>query len=297
MRGCCLALDIGGSFVKISPMGGDCAPLLDKPLQVPVDSTGSADVILGALRGAAARGQGAAQSLGYTVKTVSVSIPGPFDYFAGVSRMTHKFAAIRGIPLGPVLGGLPGCERVVFLHDSTAFMLGECFFGAGRDAVRPVGVMLGTGFGFGVMQGGRVCVNERQTPALSLWGRAFRVGITEDYVSSRAIRARYAARKADGGQADVREIAGRARAGDAAAMEVMAETGALLAEILAPHLTALRVDRMMLGGQIARSADLLLPTLTAGLPVLPSSWSISWRANSSLPVTRRTGTEPDATRS
>lgn len=267
MNGCCLALDIGGSFVKVSPVGQDCAPLLENALQVPVNSAGSAHAILGALRAAAAQGRTAAEGLGCAVETVGVSIPGPFDYFAGVSHMTHKFAAIRDMPLVPVLAEQAGCGRVTFLHDSTAFMLGECFFGAGRGAARPVGVMLGTGFGFGVMQDGRICVNARQTPALSLWGRAFREGITEDYVSTRAIRARYAARRTDGGCADVREIAGRARAGDAEAAETMAETGALLAEILLPHVTALHCDRVVLGGQIARSADLLLPALTAGLPV------------------------------
>lgn len=262
----CLALDVGGSFVKLAPMGEDCAPLIDTPWQVPMDSGGDAAAILGALSEAVRCGLEAAREAGNTVNGISVSIPGPFDYAGGISRMTHKFAAIRDLPLRPVLAACAGQVPVVFLHDSTAFMLGECFLGAGVGAMRPVGMMLGTGFGFAVMQDGKVCVNAGQTPALSLWGQAYRDGIVEDYVSRRAIRARYAAKRPDAGDPDVREIADRAKQGETAARETFAETGALLGDILRPHLTALRCDRMMLGGQIARSAELILPSLTAELP-------------------------------
>ncbi len=192
---------------------------------------------------------------------ISVSIPGPFDYALGVSRMRHKFASIEGFPLrerfSQVAKGLP----VVFLHDGVAFMLGECHFGAGKGALRPVGVMLGTGFGFTASQRGKVCVNRMGTPALSLYARPFRESVTEEYISSRAIRARYSARRPEMGGLEVRTICEEARRGDQDALAAMAETGALLAEALLPHLAALRCDRVIIGGQIARSMDLLMPGL------------------------------------
>ncbi len=280
----CLALDIGGTFIKLGLMtegipcgipsmarnlrfhasdAASCEPLTGSVTQVPVDSQGSAEEILAALDTALARGMASAKALGVTVSRVGISIPGPFDYLAGVSHMKHKFAAIEGISLLPRVRAAVGGAPAAFLHDSTSFMLGEGWFGAAKGALRPVGVMLGTGFGFAVMQGSKVCVNETQTPALSLWARPLRDGTTEDYVSRRAIRARYAARRPDAGSPDVREIAESARGGDLGALETMRETGELLAEVLSPHLAALRCDRVVLGGQIARSADLLLPGFMA----------------------------------
>ena len=56
----------------------------------------------------------------------------PFDYRAGVSRMTHKFQAIRGLPLGTLLAAETGLP-ISFLNDADAFGLGvfSTFLGQG----------------------------------------------------------------------------------------------------------------------------------------------------------------------
>lgn len=184
---------------------------------------------------------------------LGVACPGPFDFARGVSHMRHKWRGLMDVPLPSVFAReLPGVP-VRFLHDSTAFLLGEAWQGAARDMENPAGVMLGTGFGFTVMQRRRVLVDANGTPALVLWNAPFRDGTVEDYVSRRALRDAY------GPQApDVRELAELARGGDTRAQAIFRRMGEALGEVLTRYLPA-GTDGVVLGGQIARSAELFLP--------------------------------------
>ena len=136
--------------------------------------------------------------------------------------MRHKWRGLMDVPLPSVFAReLPGVP-VRFLHDSTAFLLGEAWQGAARNMENPAGVMLGTGFGFTVMQRRRVLVDANGTPALVLWNAPFRDGTVEDYVSRRALRDAY------GPQApDVRELAELARGGDTRAQAIFPPHGGI----------------------------------------------------------------------
>ena len=68
------------------------------------------------------------------------------------------------------------------------------------------------------------------------------------------------------GSLDVKEIAEACRAGDPAAKAVFDGLSEALAELLAPILTKLGSDALILGGQISRSADLFMGELTGRLP-------------------------------
>lgn len=189
----------------------------------------------------------------YGPACLGVACPGPFDFARGVSHMRHKWRGLMDVPLPSVFAReLPGVP-VRFLHDSTAFLLGEAWQGAARDMENPAGVMLGTGFGFTVMQRRRVLVDANGTPAVVLWNAPFRDGTVEDYVSRRALRDAY------GPQApDVRELAELARGGDTRAQAIFRRMGEALGEVLTRYLPA-GTDGVVLGGQIARSAELFLP--------------------------------------
>lgn len=246
-----LALDIGGSFIKYALTGADGTLLPGTAGMAPSDAEGSYEDVLGALTGVirACREKQA-------FSDACVSIAGPFDYERGVSLMQHKFKAIYQKSLtGPFE---EAGVSVRFLHDSTAFILGAVQEqGFGRYA-HPACVMLGTGLGFSFMRGGRVCVNERRTPALALWSRPWRGGIAEDAVSTRAIRGLY------GTGATVKEIADLARAGDEKAADVFRQVGASLSDLMAEVLPGIGADSFMLGGQIAKAADLM--DLRIGVP-------------------------------
>ncbi len=261
MRNVMLAVDAGGTNFKYALMDADGA-LLSECLQIPVNEKGTAQEIEASWRAMAESARELAVKAGAAVERVCVSTPGPFDFAGGMSRMKHKFPAIFGLPIRPWLqDALPGVP-VDFLHDSTAFILGE----ARPEFRSPACVMLGTGFGFACMREGRVLVNESRTPAVILWNHPFRGGIVEDTISRRALRAAYAEKTGTDGSLDVKEIADACRAGDPAAKAVFDGLSDALAELLAPILEKLGSDALILGGQISRSADLFMPGLLAKLP-------------------------------
>lgn len=254
-----LALDAGGTNLKYALMTGQTNT--DEPAeQVAMDGG-----VLAAFAAAAGHAADMAKKAGHRILAAGVCCPGPFDFNAGQSHMQHKWQGAYRKPLAPVLQGVLGEIPVSFLHDSSAFMLGEGILGAGREAASPCGVMLGTGLGFSYMKRGRVWVTPRQRPHFSLWNTPFGDGIAEDYVSRRAIRARYGALGGDPAL-DVAAIARAAFGGDREALETFALTGRLLGEILSPIVTELGCDRLVLGGQISRSARLFAPAMQLPIP-------------------------------
>ncbi len=261
------ALDIGGTFIKHSVTDDRGEPLPGSVSQTPIDSSADRGRVLAAMDAAIA----ALRAFAPELTRAAVSIPGPFDYDAGVSHMKHKFQAIEGVSLKDFF--LSRGLQAEFLHDSTAFMLGEGYLGAACGAQTAFGVMLGTGLGFAMMQNGLVLVNDAQRPALSLWNAPFRSGIAEDFISRRALRAQYARLTDISPDAiDVREICDHARLGDPDALAVLRDLSVHLSQILAPLVHRFSADRLVIGGQIARSHDLFLPDIQSslGIPVLPA---------------------------
>jgi glucokinase len=199
---------------------------------------------------------------------VAVAIPGPFDYERGVGdfRGVDKFAALRGIDLRGALAGRLGLEpaAVCFVNDAEAFGLGEWAAGAGAGAARVVAVTLGTGVGSAFVDRGRCVTTGPLVPAdgnvhvVRLGGRPL-----EDVVSRRALRLAYQAET--GRDVDVVDIAQRARDGDGVAVRTLESAMSSLAGALAPWLEAFAPERLVVGGSMAASSDLLFPPLVAGL--------------------------------
>ena len=240
-----LVLDIGGSYIKYGLADTSGRLLPDTVRQTPSHADDTPEEVLGALSAVLSEASSAGP-----VSAASISIAGPFDYDKGVSLMQHKFKALYGVSLCPPFekAGVP----VSFLHDSTAFILGEYTDGSLAGAARPCCVMLGTGLGFAFMREGKVCLNSVQTPAVRLWCSPYMDGIAEDYISTRAILKGYGQ---DG--VTVRDIAGRAREGDRKAQDVFRTMGGHLSALMTGVIKKLECDRFALGGQIAKSADLL----------------------------------------
>lgn len=71
---------------------------------------------------------------------------------------------------------------------------------------------------------------------------------------------------------DVKELADLARQGNLAYKQVFEEFGSCLAEMLDPYIVGFGAQRLVLGGQIAKSFDVFGPPLEQGL--LPHHLSI-----------------------
>jgi glucokinase len=189
----------------------------------------------------------------------SLAFPAPFDYRAGISQMRHKLEDLYGVSLGEALAQRLAWspERVCFLNDADAALLGEAGAGAAKGVAKAIGIMLGTGIGFSYMQNGRLDAAAPGVPLDSeIWNLPFHDGIVEELLSSRAIERDYQART--GQHHSVAVIALRS-VSDGTARDVFATFGRYLGEVIAEVLTPLDPEVIVFGGGIARSSHLFLP--------------------------------------
>ncbi len=262
-----LGLDIGGTHVTcatVEPRGDGYA--VGPPQRTDVDSSADADAILNAWV-TAIRSMADPADL----TAIGFAMPGPFDYPRGISliRGVAKYESLYGLNVMDALRTrlvLPHDRPMVFENDCNAFVLGEWLAGAGVGHRRVIGFTLGTGFGSGFLDNGRI-VPERDDlpPDTTLGFVPYRDGIAEDCVSRRGLRKRYAAAGGDP-DLDVADIARLALAGDRRARELFDELGRMLAEILAPYVASFAADAVIIGGAISRSYGLFRDALADGLP-------------------------------
>ena len=251
------AIDIGGSAIKIGVVSSDGTVLARE--RVPMTMQGEpgpvVDSIVAAIRpmldGIVARKQ--------SVAGVGVSVAGFLN--PGRTAMIHNanLPALREFELRDALEQRLslGCRLEV---DSNAAVLAEYRHGAGRGAVRLLGVTVGTGLGGGVIIDGQLlrftgeCAGDIGHIIVDRNGRMCSCGARgclEAMVNVASLSER-------GNGRTVREIINTAREGDESSRKALAETGWWLGLGLASLSPLFSPDRIVVGGGIAAAGDLLL---------------------------------------
>lgn len=264
-------LEIGGTHVAAALLAPPWTLSDEQVHRYPVRADGTADEIVeDLLRAASALGRQPRARWG-------VAIPGPFDYAEGIGRFegVGKFDALRGVALGEILTRELDSAQVVFVNDAHAFGIGEWRAGTASGHDRVLVLTLGTGVGSCFLDRGTPVADGPDVPPE---GRADLLTIDgaplEDTVSRRAILARAGA----GPEVDVRDLAERARAGDAAARALFSDAFTALGGAMAPWVRRFGASLVVVGGAIAASWDVVAAPLHAGLsdgrgvaPVVPAS--------------------------
>lgn len=277
-------MDIGGGHVTAARVDLNTRAVLPGEVHHVVDPSASADALLSAWAAAALE---ALAGNGPPVR-IGVAVPSPFDHAAGVSWMTHKFAALHGVN---VRDGLQDCwagtaldgVRVAFGNDADLFTLGEWWGGAARGTGRVIGVTLGTGLGSGFVAGGQVVTAGPDVPPDGeLWNVPYGGGIAEDFASGQAVRRAYQASLQEDYSASAAGIAALADAGAARARAAYAALGTHLGGILAPWVSRFRPDTVVFGGNVARAWKHFQPTLEAALPGVSCQLTTHFEASALL---------------
>jgi glucokinase len=167
--------------------------------------------------------------------------------------------AWRDRPVAPPVEsalGLPTC----LINDARAFGLAELRLGSGRGAESLVGLTLGTGVGGVIAIDGKVRLGHDGTagelghqtidPDGPLCGCGNR-GCVEAFARADKIAAAC-------GTATAEAAVAAAKAGDARAIEGLAQIGRYLGIGVANAVTVISPDRVVIGGGIAAAGDLLL---------------------------------------
>lgn len=263
-----ILLDVGGTFVKSSLGIAGKGAVEGTFASTPISSDGSAEEIAAAFRAAVAGQMERAAACGACIKTVSVVMPGPFDYKnGGVFLMKHKFEAVYGKTFREILGDVITPEtRLVFAHDVNGALTGALMLHPELKEGNVAMSTLGTGLGFAYAKDGVVQESPMGSPAVDLWNAPYEGGILEDFVARRAILRFYSEQGgilAEG--EDVKEIADKAREGDARALEAFCSAGRHYAAGAGDVIERLEIRHLLFAGQIAKSFDLMEKEIRDGL--------------------------------
>jgi glucokinase len=192
---------------------------------------------------------------------------------------------------------LPGWERmglakflreawkipVVVESDRNAAVLGETWRGAARGKSDAIVLMLGTGIGAGILSGGRLVRGAHELSGCAGWmvlteaddPGAKNVGQLEWLAAgpgiARAAREELARGRGGlleeipGEALNAYEVAEAARKGDVVAIEVFLEAGRVLGYGVANLVSLFDPEVVVIGGGLARAADLFLDALKKGM--------------------------------
>ncbi len=252
-----LGLDLGATNLKWSVVehGPDGWRAIDRG-QLPTDVSGGADATvaqLGDVAGGIIHGHPA-------VSTIGIGVPGAYDPGTGRTRFLPNVPGDwAGRPVAAPVRAATGLPTAL-INDARAFGLAELRVGAARGARTMVGLTLGTGVGGAVAIAGRI--------HLGLDGAAGEIGhqtLEPEGLpctcGNRGCLEAYA--RADRiatlcGTSSVEEAVRRATAGDARAMDGLAEVGRWLGIGIANLVVLLTPERVVIGGGVAGAGDLLL---------------------------------------
>lgn len=251
------ALDIGGTKTACAVIGADSALL--GLTRVPTNASAAPDEVLDGIalafsQAVAASGVDPGRILG-----VGAGVPTTLDYERGLIDDSPNLPTMTDYPLGKELSrriGLP----VRLENDAGCFILGEAERGAAQGARDCCGITLGTGFGLGVMLGGKLRRGAHGT-AGEVWNCPFGEGIFERGVSGTAVSRRYL--DLTGTELDGAQVAERARAGDSAAVDVFRDFGGDLGRGLSWLINLLDPQVVVLGGSAAMAWDLFSGSMLA----------------------------------
>lgn len=254
-----IGVDIGGSHIVCCGVDLRSHALLEGTrFERKLDRKGTKEEIFSAWAGTINR---TLQMLNSTaVAGIGFAMPGAFNYRKGIALFegNDKYENLYGINVRQEFAPYIRFENVVlrFINDATAFGLGTAYLDRWSASEKMLAITLGTGFGSTFIDSGiPVTRGVGVPPAGSLWHLPFREGMADDYFSTRWFVNTYrqeTGRKVNG----VKELAELAPINEEA-QRLFSVCGANLAEFLLPWLARFGVDRLVIGGNIARSWHLM----------------------------------------
>lgn len=257
-------VDIGGTKIAVGIVDASGHVIIreDTPIHVdrgPEDATLRILDILGRQK----------QATGISVTGIGIGCTGPVDPITGELGDVNTLPGWRGWnPCQELAAGLQ--VEAVLENDADAAVLGEARVGSNRGARNMLCVIVGTGIGTGLLVDGTVYrgaghshpelghhVIEVSGPLCSCGAR----GCWEAFAAGPAME-EWFARHAEGRPAlDARAICAQARLGDANALRAVQRTAEYLGIGLANIISTFIPERIVFGGSVMQSADLLLPVM------------------------------------
>ncbi len=257
-----IAIDFGGTFLKGAIVRED-GTILERE-QRPTGSADGADAVLSNLvQLISDLRMRAPESIG-----VGLGVPAPINHRDGVAATFPNVSLPDNFPIREYIS--QRCELPVVVHnDANAAVLGEAWIGAAHGVTDVLMLTLGTGIGGGVIsnsvliQGADGLGAELGHMRLRMDGPACGAGVAgclEALASAPAV-VRMAVERLDATIKDSREVYDRAKKGDATAVAIWSEIGALLGVAVGNYINIFNPRIVLLGGNMSNALEFILPSL------------------------------------
>lgn len=264
------AVDIGGTRIKAALVDRSGVELVSLTEPTPPGLATPGALVSAVIASVAAlRDRAEARGGAVALSACGVVVPGIVDDREGVARWSANLGW-RELPVVKPLADLLALP-VALGHDVRAGLVAETRFGAAQGFSNVLFMPIGTGIAGALMLDGRVVVAHGWsgelghvvvTPGGPLCGCGAR-GCLEAIASASAIERAYAA--ATGQRVGGDAIAQLVADGDAAASAVWATAVEALARAVVMTTTLTGVSRVLVGGGLARSGEVLLEPLRAAV--------------------------------
>lgn len=256
--GCVAAIDMGGTNIKYGVVGENLRILTSGASAA--NSSDDRETLLSRLADIVNRQIEFIKGENARLCGIAVSTPGPFDYAAGKSGMKGKYDSISGVDLRAQLRertDISADTEILFMQDAAAFLLGESVAGNAVGEKNCSCVTLGTGVGYACMIDGKMLLNERGGPYYVFAFQKHGDALIEELVSGRAIQKRF--------NTDGKTLSDRAIKGDKFAADAFYDIGKTIGEGLCSIAETEKIDKLIIGGQVAFSFELMKDGLIEGL--------------------------------
>lgn len=261
-----LAADIGGT--KLAAAAYDGKQILNRGQIETHPERGTKDVI----ERLASLLEMTAQQAGVESVALGIACPGPLSATRGVVEHAPMLGW-HDVPVVKLLSERLGIPAILE-NDANAAALGEQRMGAGQGCASMAYITVSTGVGCGIVLDGQIWQGKHESAGEighlvihpgDLECPCGRRGCLELYASGTAIgrEAKKIAQKQgkDPNQMDAREASILARAGEAEYQALFDRAGAALGQGIAALQQLLDIERIIIGGSVSASMDLIQPAL------------------------------------
>lgn len=241
-----LGIDLGGTNVRVGLV--DEVRLL-RTESAPIPGAGTEEEVLEVIYGLIDR------VIGPDVAGIGVGVPSVIDLKEGVVYDVVNIPSWKKVPLKSLLERR--YKRPAFINnDANCFAVAEKYYGQGRPFDHIVGLIVGTGLGAGVIANGRLYSGANC--GAGEFGMIPYSGQTlEQYASGQFFKNVYGSSGKD--------MAQRARAGDAEALRIFSEFGGHLGQAVKIVLYAADPEIIILGGSVSRSYEYFRESMWASI--------------------------------
>ncbi len=255
-----IGIDLGGTKIKFGIVA-ESGKILGKEILLKTENTRPAEEILRTMQKGIELAMQSANISASDIIGIGIGSPGPLDVKKGVILKAPNLPTMNNFPLRLALEDLFKLP-VKLNNDGNCFVLGEAFFGAGKDKDIVCGVTLGTGLGFGIVFNKKIYMGATGTAA-EIWCSPYGDRIFEEYGSARTISRLY--KKRTGERLTAIDIFQLAKQNNRAALDTFHEFGSALGEILSILVNVLDPDVLVVGGSVSNSWEFFQVSLTQNI--------------------------------